>query len=363
MSFFYRHVLRPALFSLDAERAHHLVFSILKKLDSAPFDKVASRWARVKNAKLEQNILGINFPNPVGLAAGFDKNAELIGGLDKAGFGFAEVGSITAHSSLGNPSPRMFRLPDDQALINRMGLNNEGAEAVARRIGQTKRQIPLGINIAKTHDPSILGDAALADYELSYGILAPFADYLTLNISCPNTQEGKTFEEKATLRALLKTLQNCNVERHPPLLVKFSVDIKTSHLNALVDLCLEHHIAGFVATNTSNSRPHLRTPTSKLTQIGNGGLSGRPIARRSNEIISQIRERVPLDMPIIGVGGVDSPQAVVDKLVAGADLIQVYTGLVYEGPALIRRINTHLLELMNLRNVANLPDLIRLLRA
>lgn len=303
--------------------------------------KLASGIYGSSDEGLQQTLFGCTFPNPIGLAAGFDKNGTMPKAMQALGFGFVEVGSITAKASKGNPKPRAFRLPEDHSLINRMGLNNEGADIITNRLSALDSQpdfnIPLGINIAKTNDATIQGDAALQDYLYSYQKALPVADYITINISCPNTGEGKTFEDPQALHDLLDTLEPDKKSRKPTL-VKFTVDIERAALEQLIQICEDHQIAGYIATNTSSNREQLKTAPDKLRQIGPGGLSGRAIQQKSTQVVKWIHEITEGKKPIIGVGGIDSPEAALAKLEAGAHLIQLYTGLIYEGPGLIRSI-------------------------
>ena len=335
---FYKTLVKPLLFLKDAESAHELTVKLSSITSrSGLLKSVANTLYGSQFPNLEKNLFGLTFPNPVGLAAGFDKNGETPIAMQSLGFGFVEIGSITAKPSTGNPKPRAFRLPDDRSLINRMGLNNQGAEAVTQRLKDLKLDIPLGINIAKTNDPSIHGDAALQDYLFSYELANKVADYITVNISCPNTGEGKTFEDPKALRSLLEALEPDKTERIPTL-VKFSVDTNKEVLATLVGICEDFNISGYVATNTSSNRSDLRTSGSKLQEIGNGGLSGHAIAEQSTRVVSWLNEILAGSKPIIGVGGIDSPEAAIQKMKAGASLIQLYSGMVYEGPSLIKRI-------------------------
>ena len=308
--------------------------SLLKSLAHSLYDFQSDRLGQVQS--------GIFFDNPIGIAAGFDKNAEAIGLYESLGLGYAEIGSITALPSSGNPSPRAFRLPKDHALINRMGLNNEGASRIAKRIRGKIAGIPIGVNIAKTHDPAIFGKIAVEDYLTSYRIAAPVADYITVNISCPNTSEGKTFEDPDALKKLLDAIFGERTSHDSPLFIKLSVDLDESETHDLVEVCEKFGVDGYVCGNTSNSRSNLVTTEEKLHEIGRGGLSGRPIAGAANRLIRTVRDRVPDKRTVIGVGGIDSFEAALDKFRAGADLIQIYTGLIYEGPGLIKQINRHL---------------------
>jgi dihydroorotate dehydrogenase len=338
---------------MDPEHAHELTMQIAQRVGNASWSRSLVRslfnW---QNPCLHQDLWNLPFRNPIGLAAGFDKNGTLPKVLQAAGFGFVEVGSITARGGTGNPRPRMFRLPEDRSLINRMGLNNQGASAITKRLREIKPQlsIPLGINIAKTNDARIHGDAAMRDYADSLRLALPIADYITINISCPNTGEGKTFEDPKALEVLLATLrstiQESGHDQIPPLLVKLSVDLSSSQVRELADICIRYNMDGFVAVNTSNDRSNLQTDTQTLERIGNGGLSGHAIHERSKTVIRTLYEHTKGKVPIIGVGGVDSPQSALETLQAGASLLQVYSGLVYEGPALVKRINQFLAQKM-----------------
>ncbi len=355
---FYRTIAKSLLFKLDPEKAHHSTINFAKNAShNLLLKKLAHRFYYYESLLLSQEILGIPFPNPVGLAAGFDKNGEAVGIFEHIGFGFVEVGSITANPSPGNPLPRSFRLPEDHGLINRMGLNNDGAEIITNRLSVNKPSIPLGINIAKTHDPGILGDAAIRDYVFSFKKAEPAADYITINISCPNTSEGKTFEEKTALKELLTAINEAKSDKTPPIFVKFSVDLEQKELARLIEICEYLRIDGYVATNTSASRDSLKTSSDRLKKIGRGGLSGRPIAARSNRIIHWIYDIVGETKPIIGVGGIDSPLSAIQKLKAGASLIQVYTGLIYEGPGLVRDINKALVTYMKEHKIKTIKEI------
>jgi dihydroorotate dehydrogenase len=340
----YKNFIKPLLFNKDAEEAHELGLKIASLTHrSKILQLLAASVYRTKHPSLEQDLFGCHFPNPVGLAAGFDKNGTTPKAMQALGFGFVEVGSITAKPSEGNPKPRAFRIPRDHSLINRMGLNNEGADVITKRLSGMDLNIPLGINIAKTNDASIHGDAALQDYLYSYEKAQSVADYITINISCPNTGEGKTFEDPQALRDLLQTLELSKSGRKPSL-VKFTVDIERSALAKLIEICEDLGVAGYVATNTSSIREGLNTPETILNEIGNGGLSGRAIQKRSTQVVKWISEITGGKKPLVGVGGIDSPEAAIEKIEAGAHLIQIYTGMVYEGPSLAKRINKALID-------------------
>ncbi|MCH2450460.1 MAG: quinone-dependent dihydroorotate dehydrogenase [Gracilimonas sp.] len=338
----YEKLIKPILFKKDAEQAHEWALKLASLTNrSRLLQEFISRVFRNSDSGLEQELFGLTFPNPIGLAAGFDKNGTTPRAMQALGFGFVEVGSITAKPSSGNPRPRAFRIPEDHSLINRMGLNNEGADRITERLSNLNLDIPLGVNIAKTNDPSIHGDAALQDYLYSYVKAQPVADYITVNISCPNTGEGKTFESPQALHDLLETLEPAKEDRKPTL-IKFTVDIDKPALKKLITICENFGISGYVASNTSSVREGLNTPNPILDSIGNGGISGRAIQKRSTQVVRWIREIAGKEKPIIGVGGIDSPEAALEKLEAGADLLQLYTGLVYKGPGLVRSIKKKL---------------------
>ncbi|MEM8559310.1 MAG: quinone-dependent dihydroorotate dehydrogenase [Bacteroidota bacterium] len=363
------HRLRPLLFRLDAEQAHHAGMLAAGLGQRVP--GVVRRLFAHDDPRLAQTLWpergGLHFRNPVGLAAGFDKNASRIGFWDALGFGFAEVGSVTARASQGNPLPRAFRLPADAALVNRMGLNNNGAAAVAARLAAT--DVPdglvLGINVAKTHSPDILGEAALDDFAESVRQVAPHAAYLALNVSCPNTAEGKTFEEPQALDMLLTRVMtelDALAGDRPPVLVKFSPPaVVAGHLDfggtaELVALALGHGVDGFIATNTASDRVLVSADRATLDRIGRGGLSGVPLQARSTALVRHLYQLTDGAVPIIGVGGVDSGAAAYAKICAGASLVSLYTGLVYEGPGLVGRINRDLVRFLDLDGLASIAE-------
>lgn len=345
-------LVRPLLFRLDAEAAHG--WGVRAARLGARVPAVVRGAFRVSDPRLAQTLWGLRFDTPVGLAAGFDKNAELIRFWGALGFGFAEVGSVSALPSPGNPRPRAFRLPEDRALVNRMGLNNDGAEAVAARLGATARPpgLVVGVNVAKTHSPDILGDAGVEDFRRSVQALLPHADYLALNVSCPNTAEGKTFETPEALDALLGAVmaEVRSAASAPPLLVKLSPPaadgVEAAAVDELVRIALGHGVSGLIATNTAADRDGLRTGPDRLDAIGRGGLSGAPIAARATALTRHLYRTTEGRVPIIGVGGIDSAEATYARIRAGASLVQLYTGLVYEGPGLVKRINRGLLRLV-----------------
>ena len=357
-------LFRPLLFKLGEERAHRVGMGAARLVQAVKPDAIEPLFAFDHEA-LRQTCWGLEFPNPVGLAAGFDKNARLTRFWQAVGFGFAEVGSVSARPAEGNPRPRAFRLPDDHAIINRMGLNNEGAEKIAERLHQRPQGdlAPLGINLAKTHDPGIMGTAAVDDFCQSFHALAPLADYVALNISCPNTTEGKTFEDPEALEALLSAIftERKAMDLDVPVLLKLSPPVSEhvvfdSAMEETLSLAEQYGIQGFIATNTTSDRTGLRTPAEELDQIGRGGLSGKPLEERATRLIRQIYQRTKGKYPIIGVGGVDSAPSAYAKIRAGASLVQLYTALVYEGPGVVKRIKQNLVRLLKKDGFSSLEE-------
>ena len=354
----YKHLIRPLAFRLSEDMVHETTLQLGSAVSkSGALLKIAEMLYDYSDPSLEQVIEGIRFKNPVGLAAGFDKNGTLAPLMQSMGFGFVEVGSITANPSSGNPKPRSFRLPEDHSIINRMGLNNDGAQTISRRLKKLELGIPMGINIAKTHDPSITGKKALADYKASFDAVKNIGDYFTINISCPNTTEGKTFEDPEALDKLLTILDIDRDSMISPILVKFSVDLTDELLSDLISVCESHSISGYVACNTSSKREGLITSEKKITEVGRGGLSGKAIKQRSTEIIRKIRVLSKGNKIIIGVGGISNGSDAIEKLKAGADLLQIYTGMVYEGPSIVKKINKEIsgyLEKLGLKHLYEL---------
>ncbi|HET6528508.1 MAG TPA: quinone-dependent dihydroorotate dehydrogenase [Balneolaceae bacterium] len=355
---FYKSLVKPLLFRLDAEDAHEKTHHFAHAAsNNAVLKSTARAIYNFQSSKLKQQVWGLDFRNPIGLAAGFDKNGEIPEIMEALGFGFVEIGSITGNPSAGNPKPRMFRLPADRALINRMGLNNDGAQTIVKRLKNKKISIPLGVNIAKTHDPEILGDAAIEDYLLSFNEAKKVADYITINISCPNTAEGKTFEDPDALGELLTALKIKDDARQIPTAVKFSSDLTKDNLLPLLEICENNRVSGYVACNTSSARNGLKMDEQILEKMGRGGLSGAPIAAKSIQIIKWISEATSGQKPIIGVGGIDSFETALNMLLAGADLLQLYTGLIYEGPGLVKNINRRLVQELKKRDIGSIHQL------
>lgn len=361
----YRHI-RPWLFKLDPELAHFTTVSVARLTQQFALRALESTFD-YGHAALGQHLLGLLFPNPIGLAAGFDKNGKLVRFFERLGCGFVEIGSVTAQASSGNPRPRLFRLPEDHALINRMGLNNHGAERVSKHLRSItgELRVPLGINLAKTHDRKVVAEAALQDYRACFRQLAPLADYITLNISCPNTTDGESFQNGKNLDALLTTIEAQRKAQglSVPILIKLPAlptiaTIFDSNLEEILAVSLQHRVAGFVASNTSPDRQYLVTPPARLAHIGHGGLSGRPLLERTVQLVRYVYRATDGKLPIIGVGGIDSVEGVVTLMSAGASLVQIYTGLVYEGPRLIRTLKEDLVRLLEKKKLSTICQLI-----
>jgi dihydroorotate dehydrogenase len=339
----YKSLLRPLLFQIDPEKVHTLSYSAIRTAFKIPFSaKISDNIFCLKNPKLEREVFGLKFPNPVGLAAGFDKNAQLVDEFSHFGFGFIEIGTVTPRPQPGNDKPRLFRLPADQAIINRMGFNNQGAEVAAHRLKNHKSNIIIGGNIGKNKDTP--NEQALSDYEKCFDALFDVVDYFVVNVSSPNTPGLRELQDKEPLQKLLSALQQRNAAKPKPrpLLLKIAPDLTESQLNDIVEIAINTQLSGIIATNTTISREGLETHLSDLQEIGAGGLSGKPLKERATEVIRYLRANLPESVRIIGVGGIMTPEDALEKLQAGADLIQLYTGFVYEGPGLIKAINEKL---------------------
>ena len=299
---------------------------------------------KVKDARLEREVFGLKFDNPVGLAAGFDKDAKLFDELASFGFGFVEIGTVTPLPQEGNPKPRLFRVKDDSGLINRMGFNNQGIEAAVARLRRRKTNIIIGGNIGKNKVTP--NDEAVNDYEICFEKFFPYVDYFVVNVSSPNTPGLRDLQEKAPLTALLNRLQELNnaKESRKPILLKIAPDLTNEQLDDIIEIVADTKIDGVVATNTTIDRSGLKTDKIKVDAIGNGGLSGKPVRARSTAVIKYLADKSNRAFPIIGVGGIHSDEDALEKLDAGATLLQVYTGFIYEGPALVKRINKAILK-------------------
>ena len=329
---------RKLLFQVDAETAHQATMQALHAALKGPIYSAIRRSFSVRDPRLGVEAFGLRFPNPVGLAAGFDKNAEHVEQLFAFGFGHIEIGTVTGHGQPGNPRPRLFRLPADHAILNRMGFNNEGAEAVARRLAAHRPDGIMGINIGKTK--AVPNEEAPSDYERSFRLLFDFADYFVVNVSTPNTPGLRDLQDREPLLRLLAHLQELNQQLgNKPILLKIAPDLEPSAVEDVVDVASQTALAGFVATNTTISRDGLLTDTSGL---GAGGISGRPVAEKSRRIITELRAHT--DLPIVGVGGIFTALDAMETLEAGANLVQVWSGFVYQGQSIVRDINRGLLS-------------------
>jgi dihydroorotate dehydrogenase len=335
----YKFLVAPVLFLFDAERVHYFVCEVLHFAFKIPFvPKILRFMYTYEHPDLVQEVAGLRFRNPVGLAAGFDKNAEMVDQLEALGFGFIEIGTLTPKAQPGNPQPRLFRLKSDQALINRMGFNNKGVEVAAAKLRNRKSKILVGGNIGKNKDTP--NDQALNDYIICFRELFDVVDYFVVNVSSPNTPGLRELQEKEPLTALLGELQKRNKEKFTPkpIFLKIAPDLSNSQLDDIIDIVKSSGIAGVIATNTTISRENLKTSATEIERIGAGGLSGKPLVQRSSEVIRYLCEQSGNAFPVIGVGGISSPDQALEKRRAGASLIQLYTGFIYEGPGLASRI-------------------------
>lgn len=341
----YKSFIRPLLFLFPPEFIHHFTFNFLKLAGKVPgLMKLISSFHQIENKKLERTLFGITFKNPVGLAAGFDKDARLIDELSTFGFGFIEIGTLTPKPQPGNEKPRLFRLPKDQAIINRMGFNNQGVDVAVERLKNRKSNVIVGGNIGKNKVTP--NEKAFEDYNTCFEALYPYVDYFVVNVSSPNTPNLRALQEKEPLKKLLSEVKSLSLakEKPKPVLLKIAPDLNELQLNDVVEILLETKTDGVIATNTTISREGLTTAPEEVTAIGNGGLSGKPLTHRSTEVIAFLRSKLGAHYPIIGVGGIMSAQDAIDKLNAGADLIQIYTGFIYEGPGLVKAITKKILE-------------------
>lgn len=341
----YKTFIKPLLFNLSAENAHHFTTVMMRK---SPVRWSLEKLCSYHNSSLEKEVMGLKFPNPVGLAAGFDKNGFYLREMQALGFGFVEVGTVTPLPQPGNDKPRLFRLPVDEALINRMGFNNYGVEVAAARIIASRKilgentnnggRMIIGGNIGK--NKITLNEKAVNDYIIGFEKLFDAVDYFVVNVSSPNTPNLRELQEEKPLREILSELQkrNSQKEKPKPLLLKIAPDLSFEQIDLILRICIDNKLAGIVATNTTISRDGLKTSSEKLNSIGSGGLSGKPLINRSTEIINYIAKKSNKQLAIIGVGGIHTPDDATKMLDAGADLIQLYTGLIYEGPFVVKNI-------------------------
>jgi dihydroorotate dehydrogenase len=341
----YKRILRPFLFLFEPEKAHYITVALFKAILIIPgVDRIFQAYSKGKNPHLRFDKKGLRFPNRLGLAAGFDKNARFFKSFRHLGFGSIEVGTVTPEPQDGNPQPRLFRLSADNALINRMGFNNEGVESMKLRLGNRPEGLVIGGNIGKNKVTP--NEDAIQDYLKSFRALHEVVDYFAINVSSPNTPGLRALQEKEPLLALIKAIQEeaRHLEADQPILLKIAPDLSIDELNDIIEIISVCNLDGVIATNTTISREGLKTPVSEVEAIGAGGLSGAPVRNRSTEVISYLREHLGDDPLIIGVGGISTANDAWEKIEAGADIVQLYTGLIYEGPALIRDIHSTFLK-------------------
>ncbi len=350
-------VLKPLLFSLRPADAHGVAMAALAPLEFFTPLRAAFRVPFRVDARLGVQTMGLAFPNPIGIAGGLDKNADRARAFSALGFGHVELGTVTARPQRSNPPPNMFRLPADRALINRLGFPNEGAETVARRILARRKgiKIPLGVSIGKSRDVPF--DRALDDYWTSFEAVRHVADFVVVNVSSPNTKDLRAMQQASIARPLFESLVAARGPSGPPLLVKIAPDLPDDAIDAVVSEAMAAGFAGIVATNSTVSRDHLATPRAVIDAIGPGGLSGKPLFARALTVVQRVRQRVGPHATVIGVGGVDSTESALAMLRVGADLVQIYTGLVYEGPLLAQTIAKGMLAQMEAAGVTSIHAL------
>ena len=353
--------MRPLLFRLPPETAHHLALKSLSLLK--PVNSILTRGVSASTS-IATKCFGLTFPNPIGLAAGFDKDGVALQELAGLGFGHIEAGTVTYHAQPGNPRPRLFRLPKDKALINRAGFNNSGAKAFAQRVGKNRPKCVLGVSIGKSKITPL--ENAVDDYLASFELVYEIADYVAVNVSSPNTPQLRELQQSQQLRSLLLALQNRNRELQTshkrttplPLLVKLSPDLETNDLEMIVDVVKSLEIDGIIATNTTINRDNLSSSREEVVACGEGGLSGKPLRSRATIMIGQLYQLTQGKIPIIGVGGVFTAEDAWEKISAGASLVQLYTGFIYQGPRIAQRINDGLESFVKRAGFTNLKDAI-----
>lgn len=341
----YKVVLKPVFFLFPPETIHHIVFKLIKFFCKIPgIPAILKRCYIIKDKRLERKLFGLTFPNPVGLAAGFDKDAKLFDELGYFGFGFIEIGTLTPKAQPGNEKPRMFRLPKDEALINRMGFNNGGANAAVERLRNRKTSILIGGNIGKNKVTP--NEEAVSDYEKCFHELVNHVDYFVVNVSSPNTPNLRALQDKEPLTKLLNCVKELNSkEKQPrPILLKIAPDLSNEQLDDIISIMKDTKIDGLIATNTTIDRSNLNTDKTEVEAMGAGGLSGKPLTKRSTEVIKYLSDKSGRSFPIIAVGGIHTGADAIEKLNAGASLVQIYTGFIYEGPGIVKRINKELLK-------------------
>ncbi len=342
----YKSIIRPILFLFSPETIHDFVFFCLKIGEKIPgIAFLVQKSLNFNHPKLERELFGIKFPNPIGLAAGLDKEAEVFNMFGHMGFGFVEIGTITPKPQSGNPKPRLFRLLDDKALLNRMGFNNHGMDCAIKNL-RKKHHVIIGGNIGK--NKLTPNDQAIGDYLKCLESLHPYVDYFAINVSSPNTPNLRELQEAEPLKKILTALKekNATFETPRPVLLKIAPDLNFSQIDSVLDIIKQTQIDGIIATNTSISRKGLQTPAEKVEKYGTGGISGKPLKQRSTEIIKYINDKTNGQIPIIGVGGIFSAEDAIEKINAGASLVQLYTGFIYQGPAVVKKINKQLVNML-----------------
>lgn len=340
----YKHILKPILFCFNPETAHNMIFSTLSFLRHVPFaNSIIRAIYRKESPSLEKEVFGIKFPNPVGLAGGLDKNGEFYNDMANFGFGFVEIGSLTPKPQDGNAKPRCWRVPGDKALINRFGINNKGVRNAVEHLKKERPEVIVAANISK--NTSSINEEAAKDYETSFGLLYDFVDMFVVNISCPNVVGLTSLQDLGFLSEIVDKLLALRMyyDEYRPILLKVSPDLSHQQLDEIIDYSLRSGIDGIVAGNTTRSREGLTSISQeKIEEIGNGGMSGAPVYKKNLELVKYIHSKSEGKLPIVGVGGIMSPEQAQEMLEAGASLIEIYSGFIYEGPALIKKIIKHL---------------------
>jgi dihydroorotate dehydrogenase len=339
----YKHFLKPILFCFNPETTHNMIFSTLSFMRHVPFARAMMRALyKHKSPTLEKEVFGIKFPNPVGLAGGLDKNGEYYNDMANFGFGFVEIGSLTPKPQDGNPKPRCFRVPADRAIINRFGINNKGVANAVEHLKKVRPEVIVAANISK--NSSSINEDAAKDYEKAFGLLYDFVDMFVVNVSCPNVVGLTSLQDISFLSDIVDRLLDLRMyfDTYRPILLKVSPDLAKEQLDDIIDYCLRSGIDGIVAGNTTRSRDGLSIPQAKIDQIGNGGLSGAPLHKKNVELVRYVHQKSEGKLPIIGVGGIMSGEDAQEMIDAGASLVEIYSGFIYEGPGLVKKIIKHL---------------------
>ncbi len=351
----YKQLIRPILFSFNPEAAHNLTLAALGATRYIPFlGSIIRMLYRKSDPELEREVFGLKFPNPVGLAGGLDKNGEFFNELSDFGFGFVEIGSLTPEPQPGNPRPRLFRLVKDRAIINRMGINNKGVKNAVEHLKRVKPRVLVAGNISK--NTSSINDDAAKDYESAFAMLYDFVDMFVINLSCPNVSGLSDLQDVSSLSEIVDKLLNLRMyfDEYRPILIKVSPDISHQQLDEIIDYSLMSGVDGIVAGNTTRGREGLTVEQEKIDEIGNGGMSGAPLFRKSIALVRYISEKSMGKLPIIGVGGIMSGEQARQMLDAGASLVEIYSGFIYEGPSLVKKINSHILQTARSRDKSDM---------